>query len=103
MARLVLFVVLAVALGISMVMAKERTQYHRDSTNGFGAGSVRSYECPNECTRRCSKTQYHKTCMFMCQKCCAKCLCVPPGYHGNKDVCPCYNNLKTRRGGPKCP
>ncbi|CAL1392130.1 unnamed protein product [Linum trigynum] len=32
-----------------------------------------------------------------------KCLCVPPGYYGNKAVCPCYNNWKTQQGGPKCP
>ncbi|KAJ1399699.1 Gibberellin regulated protein [Sesbania bispinosa] len=24
-------------------------------------------------------------------------------YYGNKAVCPCYNNWKTKRGGPKCP
>ena len=41
--------------------------------------------------------------MFFCQKCCRKCLCVPPGYYGNKAVCPCYNNWKTKEGGPKCP
>lgn len=60
-------------------------------------------ECPNQCTRRCSRTQYHKPCMFFCQKCCRKCLCVPPGFYGNKAVCPCYNNWKTQQGGPKCP
>ncbi|KAB1211604.1 Gibberellin-regulated protein 4 [Morella rubra] len=60
-------------------------------------------KCPSQCTRRCSKTQYHKPCMFYCQKCCKKCLCVPPGYYGNKAVCPCYNNWKTKEGGPKCP
>ncbi|XXG87645.1 hypothetical protein AAC387_Pa11g2280 [Persea americana] len=32
-----------------------------------------------------------------------KCLCVPPGFYGNKSVCPCYNNWKTKNGGPKCP
>ena len=60
-------------------------------------------ECPSQCSRRCSKTQYHKPCMFFCQKCCNKCLCVPPGFYGNKGVCPCYNNWKTKEGGPKCP
>ncbi|GMP30559.1 hypothetical protein CsSME_00005173 [Camellia sinensis var. sinensis] len=60
-------------------------------------------ECPSQCSRRCSQTQYHKPCMFFCQKCCKKCLCVPPGYYGNKAVCPCYNNWKTKEGGPKCP
>ncbi|OWM69741.1 hypothetical protein CDL15_Pgr025590 [Punica granatum] len=60
-------------------------------------------ECLPQCSRRCSRTQYHKPCMFFCQKCCQKCLCVPPGYYGNKAVCPCYNNWKTKEGGPKCP
>ncbi|ONK78300.1 uncharacterized protein A4U43_C02F16860 [Asparagus officinalis] len=69
----------------------------------YGPGSLRSYQCPAQCTRRCSRTQYHKPCMFFCQKCCRKCLCVPPGFYGNKQVCACYNNWKTKRGGPKCP
>ncbi|KAJ0104816.1 hypothetical protein Patl1_18757 [Pistacia atlantica] len=55
------------------VMENE-TQYHLDSSNGYEPGSLKSYEC----TRRCSKKHYHKPCMFFCQKCCAKCLCVPP-------------------------
>ncbi|KAL4197823.1 hypothetical protein AMTRI_Chr04g253030 [Amborella trichopoda] len=70
---------------------------------GSRPGSLRRYQCPNACTRRCSQTQYHKPCMFFCQKCCRKCLCVPSGFYGNKQTCPCYNNWKTKRGGPKCP
>ncbi|XP_043721951.1 protein GAST1-like [Telopea speciosissima] len=60
-------------------------------------------ECPNACQYRCSKTAYKKPCMFYCQKCCYTCRCVPPGTNGNKQVCPCYNNWKTKKGGPKCP
>jgi hypothetical protein len=60
-------------------------------------------ECAPRCTTRCSATAYKKPCLFFCQKCCAKCLCVPPGTYGNKQSCPCYNNWKTKRGGPKCP
>ncbi|VVA29908.1 PREDICTED: gibberellin-regulated [Prunus dulcis] len=105
MAKLVCFLLLAL-LGISMVAtqvnAKQETQYHLDSGR-YGPGSLKSYQCPSQCTRRCSQTQYHKPCMFFCQKCCAKCLCVPPGSYGNKAVCPCYNNWKTQQGGPKCP
>ncbi|KNA21098.1 hypothetical protein SOVF_046200 [Spinacia oleracea] len=69
----------------------------------YGPGSLQSNQCLPQCTRRCSQTQYHKPCMFFCQKCCRKCLCVPPGFYGNKQVCPCYNNWKTKEGGPKCP
>ncbi|XP_057790208.1 protein GAST1-like isoform X2 [Salvia miltiorrhiza] len=70
---------------------------------GQSEGSLRPQECAPRCTNRCSKTAFKKPCMFFCQKCCAKCLCVPPGTYGNKQVCPCYNNWKTKRGGPKCP
>ncbi|KAK4271996.1 hypothetical protein QN277_020607 [Acacia crassicarpa] len=69
----------------------------------YGPGSLKGNQCPSQCNRRCSQTQYRKPCMFFCQKCCKKCLCVPPGYYGNKAVCPCYNNWKTKEGGPKCP
>ncbi|XP_058107145.1 protein GAST1 [Magnolia sinica] len=70
---------------------------------GTTQGSLHPQECSPRCTARCSATAYKKPCMFYCQKCCAKCLCVPPGTYGNKQFCPCYNNWKTKRGGPKCP
>ncbi|XAR62367.1 hypothetical protein NMG60_11017099 [Bertholletia excelsa] len=70
---------------------------------GISEGSLRPQDCGPRCTTRCSKTSHKKPCMLYCQKCCAKCLCVPPGTNGNKQVCPCYNNWKTKRGGPKCP
>lgn len=76
---------------------------HHIFINSFSFGWMKWPECPSQCTRRCSQTQYHKPCMFFCQKCCRTCLCVPPGYYGNKQVCPCYNNWKTKEGGPKCP
>ncbi|KAI3968261.1 hypothetical protein MKX01_018564 [Papaver californicum] len=60
-------------------------------------------ECAPRCTKRCSLTAFKKPCTFFCNKCCNKCLCVPPGTYGNKEMCPCYNNWKTKRGGPKCP
>ncbi|XP_048321411.1 protein GAST1 isoform X2 [Ziziphus jujuba] len=78
-------------------------QSSNHSMHGITEGSLQPHECSPKCTTRCSKTQYRKPCMFFCQKCCAKCLCVPPGTYGNKQFCPCYNNWKTKRGGPKCP
>ncbi|XP_052156559.1 protein GAST1-like [Oryza glaberrima] len=70
---------------------------------GVTPGSLRPQECGGRCAYRCSATAYRKPCMFFCQKCCASCLCVPPGTYGNKQSCPCYNDWKTKRGGPKCP
>ncbi|KAK7372344.1 hypothetical protein VNO80_05722 [Phaseolus coccineus] len=67
------------------------------------SGTLRPSDCKGRCTYRCSATSHKKPCMFFCQKCCAKCLCVPPGTYGNKQLCPCYNSWKTKEGGPKCP
>ncbi|GLT50710.1 hypothetical protein SLA2020_241770 [Shorea laevis] len=50
-----------------------------------------------------AQLQHTRSRACSCQKCCAKCLCVPPGTYGNKQSCPCYNNWKTKKGGPKCP
>ncbi|XP_043695757.1 protein RSI-1-like [Telopea speciosissima] len=69
----------------------------------YGRAKLRSSDCKPRCTYRCSATSHKKPCMFFCLKCCSKCLCVPPGTYGNKQTCPCYNNWKTKEGGPKCP
>jgi len=65
--------------------------------------SATSIDCESKCANRCHATQYKKPCMFFCRTCCKKCQCVPPGYYGNKGVCPCYRDLKTKKGTPKCP
>ncbi|KAG0491499.1 hypothetical protein HPP92_004897 [Vanilla planifolia] len=71
---------------------------HKHRHSGFSAA-----ECPGACQFRCSKTAYRKPCLYFCQECCYKCRCVPPGTYAHKEVCPCYNSWKTKRGGPKCP
>ncbi|CAN6342231.1 unnamed protein product [Urochloa humidicola] len=72
-------------------------------TYGVTPGSLQPQECGGRCAARCSATAYRKPCLFFCSKCCAACLCVPAGTYGNKASCPCYDNWKTKRGGPKCP
>ncbi|GAA0161379.1 hypothetical protein LIER_17708 [Lithospermum erythrorhizon] len=101
---LFLFALIAVSMLQTLVSASENYQLmNKRHHNRYGNGSLKSYQCGSECDRRCSKTQYHKACITFCNKCCRKCLCVPPGFYGNKAVCPCYNNWKTQEGGPKCP
>eukprot|EP00261_Vitis_vinifera_P016850 XP_010646211.1 PREDICTED: gibberellin-regulated protein 12 [Vitis vinifera] len=68
-----------------------------------GEGSLTKAECPKACNYRCSDTQYLNACLEFCNLCCQKCLCVPSGTYGHKEECPCYNNWKTKEGGPKCP
>eukprot|EP01018_Ginkgo_biloba_P038659 Gb_04075 [translate_table: standard] len=80
------------------LMGRRHEHGHKHRHSG-----LRIEECPSACAYRCSKTSHRKPCMFFCQKCCSKCRCVPPGTYGHKEVCPCYNNWKTKEGGPKCP
>ncbi|XP_010481220.1 PREDICTED: gibberellin-regulated protein 13 [Camelina sativa] len=82
---------------------QSQPSHHNSSQYGTTEGSLQPQECGPRCGDRCSNTQYKKPCLFFCNKCCTKCLCVPPGTYGNKQVCPCYNNWKTQTGGPKCP
>ncbi|XP_004489396.1 gibberellin-regulated protein 4-like [Cicer arietinum] len=107
MARLLvvfILVVIATSMLQTLVMASHgHGGHHYNDKRKYGPGSLKSFQCPSRCSKRCKRTQYHKPCMFFCQKCCRKCLCVPPGYYGNKAICPCYNNWKTQQGGPKCP
>uniref|UniRef100_A0A7N0VJS6 Uncharacterized protein n=1 Tax=Kalanchoe fedtschenkoi TaxID=63787 RepID=A0A7N0VJS6_KALFE len=72
-------------------------------SNAGGEGSLTRQQCPGACDFRCSKTSHRKPCLFYCNMCCNKCLCVPSGTYGHKEECPCYNNWKTKEGGPKCP
>ncbi|GMP86594.1 hypothetical protein CsSME_00039317 [Camellia sinensis var. sinensis] len=83
-----------------LLLVKENNNIYK---NFYQLSSLHPQECGPRCTERCSKTAFKKPCMFFCQKCCTVCLCVPPGTYGNKQFCPCYNNWKTKRGGPKCP
>ncbi|TVU09524.1 hypothetical protein EJB05_43006 [Eragrostis curvula] len=111
MASRLLLLVAVVGLLLAVSMAEHEVQprgseEHDDNVyrvNKGGQGSLKSYQCSPECARRCGNTQYKNACLKFCNKCCAKCLCVPSGYYGNKGECACYNNWKTKEGGPKCP
>nr|XP_043618806.1 peamaclein-like [Erigeron canadensis] len=59
--------------------------------------------CPYACSVRCSATHHRGQCMDVCQDCCGKCSCVSSGAIGNKNECPCYRDMKTKYGKPKCP
>nr|CAD10104.1 gibberellin induced protein 3 [Petunia x hybrida] len=106
---IILFVLLVVLLAqnqvsmAKMVLDAKVQRRGNDQIYGVSQGSLHPQDCQPKCTYRCSKTSFKKPCMFFCQKCCAKCLCVPAGTYGNKQTCPCYNNWKTKEGGPKCP
>ncbi|KAK1267859.1 Snakin-1 [Acorus gramineus] len=59
--------------------------------------------CGIKCKGRCSKASVQDRCMKYCGICCNTCKCVPSGTYGNKDQCPCYRDMVTGKGKPKCP
>ncbi|GMP48531.1 hypothetical protein CsSME_00015850 [Camellia sinensis var. sinensis] len=65
-------------------------------------GSLTKDQCPLACAKQRSATSHLNNCLMFCNLCCDKCLCVPSGTYGHKEECPCYNNWKTKEGGPKC-
>ncbi|KAL8116280.1 hypothetical protein AgCh_022689 [Apium graveolens] len=62
-----------------------------------------SLNCGGRCQGRCSKAGVSDRCMKYCGICCQKCKCVPSGTYGNKHQCPCYRDMVSSKGKPKCP
>ncbi|MQM12894.1 hypothetical protein Taro_045814 [Colocasia esculenta] len=61
-------------------------------------------ECPKLCDVRCSKHSRPNHCHRVCQTCCRRCKCVPPGTAGNREMCgTCYTDMTTHRNATKCP
>ncbi|KAI3963370.1 hypothetical protein MKW98_022792 [Papaver atlanticum] len=70
----------------------------------YGPGTVKPEQCPGRCAMTCSKTKHRfDFCNAGCMSCCYSCKCVPPSTSGYREVCPCYDLKKTKKGGPKCP
>ncbi|XP_057481763.1 peamaclein-like [Actinidia eriantha] len=61
------------------------------------------YPCDSKCKARCEVAGVKKRCLNYCGICCRKCKCVPSGTVGNKSDCPCYRDMISSKGKPKCP
>ncbi|CAF2128148.1 unnamed protein product [Brassica rapa subsp. trilocularis] len=59
--------------------------------------------CGSRCRGRCSKAGFRDRCIKYCGICCRQCKCVPSGTFGNKHQCPCYRDMLSSKGKPKCP
>nr|GEV56949.1 hypothetical protein [Tanacetum cinerariifolium] len=61
-------------------------------------------DCGNACAIRCGKHSRPNVCTRACGTCCQRCKCVPPGTHGNREMCgSCYTDMLTHGNKPKCP
>ncbi|KAF3796565.1 Gibberellin-regulated protein 14 [Nymphaea thermarum] len=60
--------------------------------------------CPGLCEGRCRLHSRPNHCKRVCNTCCYRCKCVPPGTYGNREMCgKCYTDMTTHGGRPKCP
>ncbi|CAN8291793.1 unnamed protein product [Cochlearia groenlandica] len=104
MKLIVVFVVFAMLFATHFSNAEElESPSNAPPMPAKGDGSLAPEDCPKACDFRCSATSHKKPCLFFCNMCCKKCLCVPSGTYGHKEECPCYNDWHTKEGGPKCP
>ncbi|RAL40568.1 unnamed protein product [Cuscuta campestris] len=86
-------VLIAILLLLALVLGSSAS-----TTAQSGGGS-----CDDKCEARCSKAGFKDRCTKYCGICCKQCNCVPSGTYGNKHECPCYRDLKNKKGKPKCP
>nr|ADE77851.1 unknown [Picea sitchensis] len=73
------------------------------SRNRMNRNLLQNIDCKVACGGRCKEASLHDRCLRACGTCCAKCNCVPPGTYGNKNLCPCYADMKTHGNKLKCP
>ncbi|CAN6477745.1 unnamed protein product [Victoria cruziana] len=60
--------------------------------------------CSGLCEGRCRLHSRPNHCKRVCNTCCYRCKCVPPGTYGNREMCgKCYTDMTTHGGRPKCP
>ena len=98
---LLLLAALLIAASASAAAAAESfTVQATETTPQIGTSLI---DCGGACGGRCRLSSRPNLCKRACGACCARCNCVPPGTYGNKQVCPCYANMTTRGGRPKCP
>ncbi|KAI3410724.1 uncharacterized protein J3R85_018489 [Psidium guajava] len=60
----------------------------------------RHLDCDEACAVWCHLSSPLRLCKRACGTCCD---CMPPGTSSNYDACPCYANMTSHGGRPKCP
>ncbi|KAL7156905.1 hypothetical protein ABFS83_02G040500 [Erythranthe nasuta] len=93
MKTLFLVCLLLFALLLSNTFIEATTDQSYDSVN----------YCASSCDLRCARAGVKDRCLKYCGICCDKCKCVPSGTYGNKHQCPCYRDMRSSKGKPKCP
>lgn len=97
------FLLLALLLAISF---QEATSAAVADNGKEGAAPIPdTFGCGKKCGTRCINVKARpERCLKYCNLCCNNCKgCVPSGQYGNKDECPCYRDMKSKVGKPKCP
>ncbi|KAL1550913.1 gibberellin-regulated protein 1-like [Salvia divinorum] len=97
----------ALVLLISFVLVSSDIEAVEESSLVAKGGNRRLLDyvdCGGQCKRRCSLHSRPNVCNRACGTCCQRCKCVPPGTHGNREVCgSCYTDMTTHGNKTKCP
>ncbi|CAE5969844.1 unnamed protein product [Arabidopsis arenosa] len=82
---IVIFIVFSFLFATQFSNAKELENPSGPIHKEGGEGSLTIGQCPAACNVRCSATSHKKPCLFYCNYCCNKCLCVPSGTQRERD------------------
>ncbi|KAI3729052.1 hypothetical protein L6452_17699 [Arctium lappa] len=82
----------------------EAQPHHLQVVKGPTRRLLTLVDCRGLCAIRCGRHSRPNVCTRACGTCCQRCNCVPPGTHGNREMCGrCYTDMLTHGNKPKCP
>ncbi|XP_076920852.1 snakin-2-like [Bidens hawaiensis] len=91
-------------LQVSFSLSSETQDNQLQVVKGPQRRLMEFVDCGGLCAIRCGKHSRPNVCTRACGTCCQRCKCVPPGTHGNREVCGrCYTDMLTHGNKPKCP
>ncbi|KAJ3672273.1 hypothetical protein LUZ60_006994 [Juncus effusus] len=97
-------VLLFVILAVHLVESRSVVDDNIVMSNGRSLLQNPPLNCSSACQTRCSRNWKNKMCLKMCGVCCNKCNCVPPGTgQDTRNLCPCYDQMRSPAGKLKCP
>ncbi|KAL8228931.1 hypothetical protein R6Q57_013831 [Mikania cordata] len=89
---------------VSYSSSSENQDHLLQVVKGPNRRLLKFIDCGGLCAIRCGKHSRPNVCTRACGTCCQRCSCVPPGTHGNREMCGrCYTDMLTHGNKPKCP
>ncbi|KAF5764286.1 putative gibberellin regulated protein [Helianthus annuus] len=101
---LLLLLLLISLFQVSFSSSSETHEHRLQAVKGANRRLLTLVDCEGLCATRCGKHSRPNVCTRACGTCCKRCNCVPPGTHGNRELCgSCYTDMLTHGNRLKCP